>query len=593
MLIKKIVLIEPEAPGDHVYSAVRMPRLGLPLLGALLKERGYQVKIFIGKRSNLSRHQLQEADLVGISTTTSTALEAYRISGYLRDQGIPVVIGGIHATFLPDEALSHSDYVVRGEAEHSFPALVEAVKEEREPEGIPGVSYWSGNRMVHNPGNNCWADVNTLPPPDLSLIHGYFSRKVRTFPVMTSRGCPYDCNFCSVTPMFGRRFRHKENSQILQELSLYQGRNVFFIDDNFAANTKHTKELLREMMDRKINLRWWGAQVRVEVAWDEELLELMKKTNAGNVYIGFESINPETLEAYNKKQSVEDIKESINRFHRYGIKVHGMFVFGGDGDTRETIRETVDFALQARIDTVQFLMLTPIPGTTLYDQLVAEDRLITRNWELYDGHHVVFYPRKISPEELQEETVKAFKKFYSFRNLGDNIFLTGPVSALYRGIGWWIIRHWEKQNRWFGPVLQEYLGKSAPTGEYSLQRRIRAFKKKRLTPLRENLLQVYLSRKEGVFYLRIKGTVNRNTLKALYKEINRAVPGKYFDLVIKTEGVQFTSEKTAEAFSRLLNNLGDRARQLKVICRVEDGMQKLVDKYTSTIPRFDLVYDRD
>lgn len=592
MKLKNIVLIEPEAPSDHVYSTVRMPRLGLPLLGALLKEKGYHVEIFMGKRKNIPRQPLLEADLVGISTTTSTCYEAYRISTYLRNRQIPVVIGGIHATFLPDEAMQYADYVVRGEAEYSFLELVKAMKENRLPEGVPGVSYWFNQQVYHNEGNNCWADVNTLPPPDLSLIRNYQDRNIRTYPVITSRGCPHDCSFCSVTSMFGQRFRYKENEQVLQELSRYQGGNVFFVDDNFAAHKKHTKELLREMLDRNINLKWWGAQVRTELARDDELLELMRLNNAGMVFIGFESINPETLKAYNKKQNVEEIRESIRKFHDYGIRVHGMFVFGGDGDTRETITDTVDFALESHIDTVQFLTLTPIPGTALYDQMVSEGRLLTRNWELYDGHHVVFQPNKIGPEQLQDDTVKAHKSFYAFRNWWSNVPLTGMGTVLYRGIGWWLINRWEKQNRWFKPVLLKYLGKKAYPDIPQISRKIKAFKFKKLKPIKDNLMQIYLSKKDGTFYLQIKGVVNHNTLKALYREINQAIPEKYFDLVIRTDGIKFASEKSAEKFSQWLNNVGDRARQLKVVGQVEDNLQKLADRYNSTIPRFEIIFDK-
>ena len=161
------------------------------------------------------------------------------------------------------------------------------------------------------------------------------------------------------------------------------------------------------MIDRQIGLKGWGAQVRVEVARDEELLQLLQRAGCKIVYIGLESINPATLENYNKQQTVEDINLSIRRFHQHGIRVHGMFVFGSDFDTVQTIRDTVDFALKARVDSVQFLTLTPLPGTPLL-KAGSGGRLLTRDWELYDGHHAVFQPALMTPEQLQEETVKAF-----------------------------------------------------------------------------------------------------------------------------------------------------------------------------------------
>jgi len=204
----------------------------------------------------------------------------------------------------------------------------------------------------------------------------------------------------------------------------------------------------------------------------------------------------------------------------------------------------------------------------------------------------VFQPNKIGPEQLQDDTVKAHKSFYAFRNWWSNVPLTGMGTVLYRGIGWWLINRWEKQNRWFKPVLLKYLGKKAYPDIPQISRKIKAFKFKKLKPIKDNLMQIYLSKKDGTFYLQIKGVVNHNTLKALYREINQAIPEKYFDLVIRTDGIKFASEKSAEKFSQWLNNVGDRARQLKVVGQVEDNLQKLADRYNSTIPRFEIIFDK-
>ena len=201
--------------------------------------------------------------------------------------------------------------------------------------------------------------------------------------------------------MFGRRYRFRSTESVLNELAAYRGRSVFFCDDNFTANSARSKELFQGMIDCKSGLKGWGAQVRVEASRDPEMLELMRRSGGDMVYVGLESINPVTLAALNKQQSVADVSECVRRFHEYGIRVHGMFVFGGEGDTVQTIRDTVDFALDSRIDSVQFLILTPLPGTPLFRQLEAEGRLLTRQWDLYDGHHAVFQPSQISPDQLQ------------------------------------------------------------------------------------------------------------------------------------------------------------------------------------------------
>jgi len=589
--MKKIILIEPKTRKGHVYSTVRMPRLGLPLLGTQLKEAGYDVCIYVAHSNNLPWPKILEADLVGISTTSSTSREAYRIAGYLRSRNIPVVIGGIHATFLPEEALQYADYVVRGEADSTFLPLVRSLEEGKAPENIPGISYWDNGKMVHNTCQDNWVDMEQLPIPDLTLMDHY--QQIRAIPVMTSRGCPFNCTFCSVTPMFGRRYRYRSNESILKELSLYKGRNIFFCDDNFTADIRRTKQMLQKMLDQKVNLKGWGAQVRVEAARDEELLELMRRTGGDIVYIGFESINPLTLESYNKKQSVEDICECIQKFHEYGFRIHGMFVFGSDEDTVQTIRDTVDFALKMRIDSIQFMILTPLPGTPLFNKLEDEGRLLTKDWELYDGHHVVYQPAKMSAGELQKETIKAYKRFYSMKHIFQNVPLTGWGSALYRGIGWWLVRTFEKQNRWYNIALDQLQNQSFNTRTVPLfYRRVQVFKRKKIDEATAgNLLKIYISENNGVFYLRLKGFLNRFTLKELNRTLKNLLPQRCFHLVVNTEGLHL-SEKSTRNFSLFLERLGKRVNRLQLIYSPKDGRPPLTKKFSFKIPRFELLPNR-
>jgi radical SAM superfamily enzyme YgiQ (UPF0313 family) len=186
--MKKVVLIEPQSQEDHVYKNVQMPRLGLPLMGAALKAAGYRVELYYGTGASLPWPAIVSADFVGISTTTATSSEAYRMAGYLRSRGLPVIIGGIHAHFLPDEALGHADYVVRGEADLIIVPLIRALEEGRLPRDLPGVSFWDGREAVHNPCSAEPVEMDQLPLPDFSLFQG--KKHFRTIPVMTSRGCP-------------------------------------------------------------------------------------------------------------------------------------------------------------------------------------------------------------------------------------------------------------------------------------------------------------------------------------------------------------------------------------------------------------------
>ncbi len=591
MQINKIVLIEPKAPGDHVYKTIYMPRLGLPLLGTLLKQEGYEVNILLGDGDTLSPAEVLDADLVGISTTTSTAPEAYRIARYVRSKGLPVVIGGIHATFMPEDALPHADYVVRGEGESSFLKLVNNWGTGFDPAAIPGLSYRENGEIRHNPLPSCWESVDEHPIPDLTLLKNH--EEINNYPVMTSRGCPFDCNFCSVTPMFGHRFRYRDNELVLDELAHYKGKRVFFVDDNFTANKKRAKELMRGMLERDILPEHWGAQVRVDVASDPELLDLMQKTNGKIAYIGLESINPETMESYNKQQSVEDIKEAIRCLHDHQISVHGMFIFGGEGDTVQTIKDTVDFALDARVDTVQFMTLVPLPGTLVYDELEAQGRLLTKEWQYYDGHHVVYWPAKISPQELQEETVNAYKRFYAFRNFFHNVSITGWSTSLYRAVGWWLIRHWEKQNQGYQNLLERYIKPQNTANQITTpEGKTLALAPGDTTLVDGKQLQIHVSMKKDVIYMNLKGVLNKATLKYIRPQLEQLSTVGNYKVVVNTEGLRFASEKAVKKFSLFLNRIGGRVRSLEVFCRMEDGVHNMLEKYIPTLPRFEVVSNK-
>lgn len=410
MKVRKVTLIEPKAPGYHVYSMIALPRLGMPLLGAMLKARGRDVIVYCQDISGVDLDDMRRSDLVGISTTTSTAPEAYRLADKAREAGIPTVLGGSHVTFLPDEALQHADYCVRREGEETLLELIEAIESGTEPIGIKGLSYRKGEEVIHNPDRELICNLDSLPFPDLSLVKG--NEKIGITPVATSRGCPFGCNFCSVTRMFGKGYRFRSVDNVIEELKQLKPEKVFFYDDNFTANRGHTKELLEKMLSTGITPKW-TAQVRAEIARDKELLKLMKKSNCYFVYVGLESVNPETLKEFNKQQAVEEITESIRVIHEHGIMIHGMFVIGAENDTVQTVKQTVDFALKNKIDTVQIASLTPLPGTPIFDKMAREDRLLTRDWSLYDGMHVVYRPKNMSPYEMQKAVLLASKKFYS------------------------------------------------------------------------------------------------------------------------------------------------------------------------------------
>lgn len=363
---------------------------------------------------------MTDADLIGISSITSTAPRAFQLAKKFSSMGIPVVMGGPHATFLPEESLIYADYVVRGEGEETIIELIEHLESGIPLHDIKGLSYRKGDAYVHNPDRPLIQDLDSAPIPDFDLVHNW--REKTSIPILTSRGCPFGCRFCVVIQMFGRKYRFKSIDRVIEEIREVASKrsHIFFVDDNFAADRERTKALLRRMIAEKIHIEW-SAQIRADVARDTELVNLMAQAGCFMVYVGFESINPRTLSLYNKKQTVDDIVECIKTFKNASINIHGMFVLGGDADDIKTIRSTQKFAKRLDIDSVQFLMLTPIPGTPLFEELMQQGRVIHTDWTKYDGHHAVFEPRLMTAFELHTETIKAMAKFYSWGKILKNL----------------------------------------------------------------------------------------------------------------------------------------------------------------------------
>ena len=451
MKIKRIALVETKGVKTHVFSRKYSPRLGLPILSGVLKKAGYEVELFFQELHPIDIDYLMKFDMVGLSALTTTVTESYRIGKILKSKGQIVVMGGPHVSASADEALDSCDYVVRGEGEIAFLKLLETINENKAIGDVPGVSHRESGQIVHNPSSIVMVDMETLPGNDFSACKSFKSSAEYPGGIMFSRGCPYDCNFCSVTTTFGKKYRYKTTGQIIEELRPFSGRAVCFIDDNFAAHPRKTKELMRAMIDENVVPHRYSCQLRVNAAADEELLDLMERTNCRIANVGLESIDPETLKQYHKGQTLEQITSAIATFKKFKIGLHGMFVLGGENDTVETIKNTVDFALDTGIDTIQMCALTPFPGTAIYDQMEKENRILHKNWELYDGLHVVIQPRSMSPYELQVGIIEGMERFYSVRH-ALKIDLRKKWRLWSRLIGCYLVNRWKTENA-------AYLGK--------------------------------------------------------------------------------------------------------------------------------------
>ncbi|MBN1577806.1 MAG: B12-binding domain-containing radical SAM protein [Chitinispirillaceae bacterium] len=401
---RSVAFIEPAGTQANVFeNYMRFPLMGPLYLGTILHNAGHTVRIYC---ENIIGEKIDpfdiKADVYCISALTVSAnrgrLLAQEIKRIYPDATI--IFGGIHASLCPETFEGVADHIIYGEAESIIVDLIEGRITDKIVRGI----------AVH--------DMNDLPSVNYSLLEGM--EAVTTVPIMTSRGCPFDCNFCTVTKIFGKRFRMQSPERIMKEIRhamrFFRTRWFFFYDDNFTANRKRVREFCDLLIESELDINW-TTQVRSDIADDPELLQLMEAAGCRIFFIGFESIDNDTLAAMHKSQTRNDIEKAIATIRRRGISIHGMFIFGEDHDTPESMQATVDFAIRHHIDTVQFMILTPFPGTQYYESIVAQNRLIHKRWDYYNAMFPVFRPATMSPSTLQRETLRAYERFYSLGRL--------------------------------------------------------------------------------------------------------------------------------------------------------------------------------
>lgn len=350
-----------------------------------------------------------EANLVGISTLTLDVCHAYELADQFRSRGIPVLMGGMHPTAMPEEALSHADALVIGEAEGVFDRVLSDLKEGR----MKGI--YKSEKLP---------DLDQLPTPHYHLLRPKHRSTLHS--VQATRGCPHDCEFCSVTPFFGHQYRLRPVREVIADLeaSLKQARSrtVFFVDDNIGGRADYAKELFRALIPLKIK---WGSFASVVMTRDEGLMRLASESGCIELFIGFESLSQASLDALHKSWVRADkMREYVKIFHDYGIIVEGAFIFGHDDDGKDIFRRTVDFIQETGIQVPVFGILTPYPATRMRARLEREGRLLPEatDWRLYDGSHVLFKPIQMMPEELEEGFLWARKYCAAPRTIFKRMF---------------------------------------------------------------------------------------------------------------------------------------------------------------------------
>ncbi len=434
---RKLLLVDPyprESPyhlGASERKAIWFPKLSLPAIAAYTPEHW---DIEIQDESVREIDFDYPADMVGISIMTCYAPRAYQIAEEFRKRGVPVVLGGVHPTYCPDEALQHCDAIVTGEAEESWPRLVED---------------FEAGRMQRHYKMEQFPPLDHYKPPRVDLLSedAYMTRQC-TF---TTRGCHFDCEFCSVSPFNGKSTRRRPVAEVVAEIQRVKGwvceelvgrigrssmlealkiaakirfgiedGSIFaFVDDLHNSNRAYCRELWAAL--KPLNIKW-GCQSTLFLGDDQEMVKLAAESGCVSVFVGLESIFEESLgETHKPFNKVKKFEEEIKMFHDHGIMVNPGIVFGFDNDDESVFERTVEFLIKNHCELAYFNVLTPLPGTPLHDRYEAAGRIFDRNWAHYDGKHVTFRPTRMTPEQLQEGFYWAQHNFYSLPNIWKRI----------------------------------------------------------------------------------------------------------------------------------------------------------------------------
>jgi radical SAM superfamily enzyme YgiQ (UPF0313 family) len=393
----KILLVSPCQLMDQRPNSMDIPQLTLSLIAALTPPE-HEIEIVeevYGEKVNFDG----DYDVIGISIMTQTAIRGYQVANEFRKRGKTVVFGGIHATSMPQEAIHYGNAVVIGEAEGLWDIVLEDIKHNRLKQ------FYKLDKLP---------DLQSHIMPRRDLIK-CSSGRFAIAPIETTRGCPYNCDFCSVSRFFGTRQRHKPIPDIIGDIESLREKNLFFLDDNITGDKRFAKELFREMIPLK---KIWVGQASVQVSNDPELMQLAYKSGCRALLIGFESMSDSGINQYRKTlKTIDENVLAVKKLQDNGIMTMASLIFGLDSDTKEVFDVAHDFLTRSKAAFFQACVMTPYPGTPVFNKLRDEGRILTDDWTRYDASKVIIRPENLTPEELLDGYNKMKYHFYSNKSI--------------------------------------------------------------------------------------------------------------------------------------------------------------------------------
>ncbi len=383
--------------------------LALPTIASLTPDH-YDIKIFDEEIEDLPANEIP--DIIGITTLAATITRAYELSDHYRSKGVKVVLGGPYASFTTEESLKHADAVVVGEAEGLWEECLS--------------DFEQGNmKPVYR--SDIAVPYKSQKPPRWDLVS---MKKIFQVGIQVSRGCPFNCDFCLVSKIFGRKMRYRTIENVVEEIKAAPSSYFFFVDDNLTINKKYAKELMKAIKPLNIS---WGCMSSLDVANDEELLELMADAGCFNILIGFESLNPESLGESNKLHNKEATiyEPAIRKIHAAGIHINASFVVGFDHDKLQAFDDIFDFTMKMDLSNVNLHLLAAPPGTELHKRLKDEGRLLHCDPELGVGHFPTVHYKNLSQVDIFEKYMETIARFYDFKNIrpkAEQLFSSGAFT---------------------------------------------------------------------------------------------------------------------------------------------------------------------